>query len=105
MHELEQGRSCPSHGCSARPSAHENCPNRTLLNCVTFDCGECELLNQSGEQLMQMHFIDSSQFPEVIVSCAYRNYHMTVHHVAGFGLAVSFFTGKRLDRVAKAGEL
>ena len=44
----KQGRSCPSLGCSVRPFAGANCPHRTPLNCVFFDCGEYGLENQSG---------------------------------------------------------
>lgn len=52
-----------------------------------------------------MRLIAYSQFPKVVVSGMYRYYHMTVHHVAGFGLVVSFFTGEQFDRVAKAEKL
>ena len=37
----KQCRPCLSLGCSVRPFAGANCPHRTPLNCVVFDCGEC----------------------------------------------------------------
>ena len=43
-----QGRSLPSHAGSARTFAAANCPLRTPLNCVFFDCREYGWQNQSG---------------------------------------------------------
>ena len=36
----KQCRPCPSLDCSVRPFAGANCPHRTPLNCVVFDCGD-----------------------------------------------------------------
>ena len=44
----KQCRSRPSPDCSARTFAVANCPLRTPLNCVFFDCREYGWQNQSG---------------------------------------------------------
>lgn len=38
----------PLPTCSVRPFAGADCPHRTPLNCVFFDCGEYGSENQSG---------------------------------------------------------
>lgn len=44
----KQDRLCPSRDCSVRTFAEANCPLRTPLKSVFFDCGDCVWQNQSG---------------------------------------------------------
>ena len=47
--ELEAVSFMPLPGCSVRPFAGANCPHRTPLKSLFFDCGEYGSENQSGE--------------------------------------------------------